>query len=138
MQVHVVATEEEGRLVPEGNSLAVAALSEVQLRVLVGLKVGSAHLSVLVPLRELLGHDALVHDAVVVELSGADLILGHFLACDKGREGSKGERVLHDDVQVVLACDQQSRVVTAQEERERGREQKSMAASTTADADFLS
>lgn len=97
VQVHVVAAEEEVALVAEGHRLAVAALGEVQLRVLGLGEALEAHLGVLVPLLELLGHDALVHDTTVVELGGADLILGDFLAGGDGREGSKGKGVLHGD-----------------------------------------
>lgn len=95
MQVHVVAAEEKGRLVPERHRLSIPALCKVQLDVGVG-ELGSAGVGHGIKLLELLRHDPLVHNTRVVQLRGAHLVLGHLLAKGKGRKGGEGERVLHD------------------------------------------
>lgn len=118
MQIDIVATEEEVRLVPEGNRLAIPTLSEVQLWVLFFLNIGGAKRGVLVPLPELLRHDALVHDAGIVQLGGADLILGDLLAGDQGREGGEGELVLHDVSKRPDSCNERARGET---NKQRGR-----------------
>ena len=95
MQVHVLATEEEAGLVPEGDSLAVTALGESKLHGLI--RSCDAHGCLCVPLLELLRHDALVHDSIVVELGRTGLVLWDLLACDKGHQTGEGVSVLHLD-----------------------------------------
>lgn len=91
VQVDILAAEEEIRLVPEGYRLAVPALREVQLDIRVVGQSRDALRVQRVPLLELLRHDALMHEAIVVELGGAGRVLGDFLTDGESREGSDGE-----------------------------------------------
>lgn len=120
MEVHVLATEEEVFLVPEGNRFAITALRKMQFWIFTLRGARGAQRGVLVPLLELLRHDALVHDTAIVELRGASLVFGHLLAGGKCREGCKGEKTLHGGVKIVpRTVDEERSLETARQDGQR-------------------
>lgn len=101
VQVHVLALERVERVTRHGGSDAVDALGVVEARV--DGRVEQTSISLRHPAGDLLGLVLLVLDAAVVELGGAERVLGHLLGHDdRGGRGDQEAALLEGEAHGVV------------------------------------